>query len=192
MNILSLFPAVPLVMMLGLWLSKSTRQIHTVMVAGSSLLVALAVVLVVQYLGLRGAGETAQMLFTESRVWYAPLNIHYAVGVDGISVAMLLLSAVIVFTGTFASWQMKSRRQSLLPLVLPVERGGVRVLHFGRPLHDVPVLRGGADPDVPADRRLGQRAQGIRRHEADADAHGRFGVAADRHSASTSVRAPRR
>ena len=26
MNILSLFPAVPLVMMLGLWLSKSTRQ----------------------------------------------------------------------------------------------------------------------------------------------------------------------
>ena len=62
MNILSLFPAVPLVMMLGLWLSKSTRQIHTVMVAGSSLLVALAVVLVVQYLGLRGAGETAQML----------------------------------------------------------------------------------------------------------------------------------
>ena len=46
MNILSLFPAVPLVMMLGLWLSKSTRQIHTVMVAGSSLLVALAVVLV--------------------------------------------------------------------------------------------------------------------------------------------------
>ncbi len=108
MNILSLFPAVPLVMMLGLWLSKSTRQIHAVMVAGSSLLVALAVVLVVQYLGLRGAGETAQMLFTESHVWYAPLNIHYAVGVDGISVAMLLLSAVIVFTGTFASWQMKS------------------------------------------------------------------------------------
>ena len=108
MNILSLFPAVPLLMMLGLWLSKSTRQIHAVMVAGSSLLVALAVVLVVQYLGLRGAGETAQMLFTESRVWYAPLNIHYAVGVDGISVAMLLLSAVIVFTGTFASWQMKT------------------------------------------------------------------------------------
>ncbi|WP_462353413.1 complex I subunit 4 family protein [Alistipes timonensis] len=106
MNILSLFPAVPLVMMLGLWLSKSTRQIHAVMVAGSSLLVALAVVLVVQYLGLRGAGETAPMLFTASHVWYAPLNIHYAVGVDGISVAMLLLSAVIVFTGTFASWQM--------------------------------------------------------------------------------------
>ena len=47
-------------------------------------------------------------------MWYAPLNIHFAVGVDGISVAMLLLSAIIVFTGTFASWQLKttSRRTS--------------------------------------------------------------------------------
>ena len=107
MNILSLFPAVPLVMMLGLWLSKSRRQIHTVMVVGSTALLALAVWLVFHYLGLREVGETAQMLLTESVMWYAPLNIHYAVGVDGISVAMLLLSAIIVFTGTFASWQMQ-------------------------------------------------------------------------------------
>ena len=69
----------------------------------------LAAVLVVRYLGLREAGETAAMLFTASHVWYAPLDIHYAVGVDGISVAMLLLSAVIVFTGTFASWRMQTQ-----------------------------------------------------------------------------------
>ena len=109
MNMLSLFPAIPLLMMLGLWLSKSTRQIRAVMVAGSSLLLLLAAALVVRYLGLREAGETAAMLFTASHVWYAPLDIHYAVGVDGISVAMLLLSAVIVFTGTFASWRMQTQ-----------------------------------------------------------------------------------
>ena len=109
MNMLSLFPAIPLLMMLGLWLSKSTRQIRAVMVAGSSLLLLLAAVLVVRYLGLREAGETAAMLFTASHMWYAPLDIHYAVGVDGISVAMLLLSAVIVFTGTFASWRMQTQ-----------------------------------------------------------------------------------
>ena len=108
MNILSLFPLIPLVMMLGLWISKNTRQIHAVMVAGSSALLALAIYLVFHYLGLREAGATDAMLLTDSVVWYAPLNIHYAVGVDGISVAMLLLSAIIVFTGTFASWQMKS------------------------------------------------------------------------------------
>ncbi len=109
MNMLSLFPLIPLVMMLGLWLSKSTRQIHAVMATGSAALLVLAVVLVVRFLGLREAGETAAMLFTDSHVWYAPLNIHYAVGVDGISVAMLLLSAIIVFTGTFASWRMQEQ-----------------------------------------------------------------------------------
>ena len=45
MNMLSLFPAIPVLMMLGLWLSKSARQVRAVMVAGSSLLLALAVVL---------------------------------------------------------------------------------------------------------------------------------------------------
>ena len=47
------------------------------------------------------------MLFTYSVEWFKPLNIAYSVGVDGISVVMLLLSSVIVFTGTFASWQLK-------------------------------------------------------------------------------------
>ena len=107
MNMLSLFPLLPLVMMLGLWLARSPRQVRAVMATGSSLLLVLAVALVVRYLGMREAGETAAMLLTDSVAWYAPLNIHYAVGVDGISVAMLLLSAVIVFTGTFASWRME-------------------------------------------------------------------------------------
>ncbi len=115
--------------MLGLWLSKSARQVRAVMVAGSSLLLALAAVLVVRYLGLREVGEQAAMLFTASHVWYAPLNIHYAVGVDGISVAMLLLSAIIVFTGTFASWRMQGAGQGVLPLVLPAERRRLRVLY---------------------------------------------------------------
>ena len=53
MNMLSLFPLIPLLMMLGLWISKSTRQIRAVMVAGSSLLLVLAVVLVFRFLGRR-------------------------------------------------------------------------------------------------------------------------------------------
>ena len=108
MNILSLFPAVPLLMMLGLWISRNTKQIHAVMVSGASLLLALSVYLVFAFFGMRAEGNTAEMLFTDSFMWYAPLNIHYSVGVDGISVAMLLLSSIIVFTGTFASWQMKT------------------------------------------------------------------------------------
>ncbi len=107
MNFLSLFVLVPALMMLGLWLSRNIKQIRGVMVAGASILLLMAVYLVFAYLGERSAGNTAEMLFTDSYVWYAPLNIHYAIGVDGISVAMLLLSAIIVFTGTFASWKLQ-------------------------------------------------------------------------------------
>lgn len=107
MNFLSLFVLIPVLMMLGLWITRNIRQIRIVMVTGASALLALAISLVFLYLGERNGGNTAEMVFTDSRVWYSPLNIHYAVGVDGISVMMLLLSAIIVFTGVFASWNMK-------------------------------------------------------------------------------------
>lgn len=107
MNFLSLFVLIPILMMSGLWVARNTRQIRIVMVTGASALLALAVTLVFLYLGERNGGNTAEMVFTDSRVWYSPLHIHYAIGVDGISVMMLLLSAIIVFTGVFASWNMQ-------------------------------------------------------------------------------------
>ncbi|MBC5620197.1 complex I subunit 4 family protein [Butyricimonas hominis] len=107
MNFLSLFVLIPILTMCGLFFSKNLQQIRVAVATGASLLLVLAVGLVFAYLGERGAGNTAEMLFTADTVWYAPLNIHYSVGVDGISVAMLLLSAIIVFTGTFASWKME-------------------------------------------------------------------------------------
>ena len=107
MNILSFFIIVPLLMLASLWASRSVNQVRGVMVAGASILLALSVYLTIDYIGLRQAGATGEMLFTASTVWYAPLQICYSVGVDGISVAMLLLSSIIVFTGTFASWKLQ-------------------------------------------------------------------------------------
>ncbi len=107
MNILSFYVLIPLLMLLGLWLSRSLNQVRGVMVAGASALLLLSVYLTVDYLGLRHAGATEEMLYTDSYMWYAPLHICYSIGVDGISVAMLLLSSIIVFTGTFASWKLK-------------------------------------------------------------------------------------
>ena len=110
MNFLSLFVLIPLLMLLGLWLAWLARnigQIRAVMVTGASALLVLAGVLTVMYLNARAGGATNEMLFCADVAWYPALNIHYSVGVDGISVAMLLLSAIIVFTGTFASWRLQ-------------------------------------------------------------------------------------
>ena len=107
MNFLSLFVLIPLLMLLGLWLARGIGQIRAVMVTGASALLVLAGVLTVMYLNARAGGATDEMLFCADVAWYPALNIHYSVGVDGISVAMLLLSAIIVFTGTFASWRLQ-------------------------------------------------------------------------------------
>ncbi|MBO7191941.1 MAG: NADH-quinone oxidoreductase subunit M [Bacteroidales bacterium] len=106
-NILILFVIIPLLMMLGLWASRNINQVRGVMVAGASMLLAMSVYLVFDYIGLRKAGADAEMLYTSSVSWYEPLNICFSFGVDGISVAMLLLSSIIVFTGTFASWKLQ-------------------------------------------------------------------------------------
>ncbi len=106
-NILIWFVIIPVFMMAGLGLccNRSMNAIRAVMVVGSTILLALAIWLCVDFLRLREMGVNDEMLFTGSWMWYAPLNIHLAVGVDGISVLMLMLSAVIVFAGIFASWQ---------------------------------------------------------------------------------------
>ena len=98
---------IPVVMLLGLWLSRNLNQVRGVMVAGSSCLLLLSIWLTLAFIQARNAGNTDVMLFTYSTPWFRPLNIAYSVGVDGISVVMLLLSSIIVFTGTFASWQLK-------------------------------------------------------------------------------------
>ena len=107
MNILSLFVLIPALMLLGLWIARNVNQVRGVMVAGASCLLALSVWLTYYFVTERAAGNTDEMLLVASTPWFKPLNIAYSVGVDGISVVMLLLSSIIVFTGTFASWQLK-------------------------------------------------------------------------------------
>jgi NADH-quinone oxidoreductase subunit M len=105
MNILSAFVIVPLAMLLILFACRKTSHIRAVMVAGASLLVALTAALTALFLQQR-AVSSDEMLLVADVVWYPSLNIHYTVGVDGISVLMLALSAIIVFTGVFSSWNM--------------------------------------------------------------------------------------
>ena len=62
MNILSLFVLIPLLMLGALWAARSLNLVRGVMVVGSTLLLALSVYLTIDYLALRLAGNTAEML----------------------------------------------------------------------------------------------------------------------------------
>ncbi len=117
-NILIYFVVIPLLMLGGVALCQNIRQIRAVAVTGSIALLGLSAWVLAEYLGLRAAGNADPMLFRGSWMWFEPLNIHLAVGVDGISIAMLFLSSIIVFAGSFASWEIKDPKAFFLWLIL--------------------------------------------------------------------------
>ena len=119
MNILSLFVLIPVLTMVGIGFTKNLKQTRLVSAIGMSFQLILAAILVYMYLAERNAGNMAEMLFTYDALWFPTLNIHYTVGVDGISVAMIGLTSVVVFAGVFASWNMDFlSREFFISLIL--------------------------------------------------------------------------
>ncbi len=108
MTFLTLFVIIPVLMLLCLWLAKNDTQVRMVMVVGSTALLALAIYLVIAFVDARETMPATEypFLFGDAIPWFKSLNIFYRTGVDGIAVVMILLSSIIVFTGTFASWQL--------------------------------------------------------------------------------------
>ena len=117
-NILIYFVIIPLLMLGGFALCRDVKQIRAVAVTGSTVLIGLSAWLLCDYLALRAAGETAEMLYCGSWTWFEPLHINLAVGVDGVSIAMLILSSIIVFAGSFASWKIYDARHFFMWLLL--------------------------------------------------------------------------
>ena len=117
-NILIYFVIIPLLMLGGFALCRDVKQIRAVAVTGSTVLIGLSAWLLCDYLALRAAGETAEMLYCGSWTWFEPLHINLAVGVDGVSIAMLILSSIIVFAGSFASWKIDDARHFFMWLLL--------------------------------------------------------------------------
>jgi NADH-quinone oxidoreductase subunit M len=117
-NVLIYFVVIPLLMLAGFAICKNVKQVRAVAVTGSILLLGLSGYVLSEYLALRAAGNVDEMLFRGDWTWFAPLNIKLSVGVDGVSVAMLILSSIIVFAGSFASWKIDDARHFFMWLLL--------------------------------------------------------------------------
>jgi NADH-quinone oxidoreductase subunit M len=116
---LSIFVIVPLLTIAGILFMKDNKGARLVSAIGMSIQLLLAIALVFLYLAERKAGNTAEMLFITDFVWFQALNIHYAVGVDGISVALILLTAIVIFAGIFSSWEVQYlSREFFISLIL--------------------------------------------------------------------------
>ena len=120
---LSLLVFIPLATALALLFCKGARQTRVLSLIGASVQLILAVVLLLHYRDERMAGNRAIMLFESDHSWFAPLNIHYHVGVDGISIAMILLTAFVVLAGILVSWTMETLSKEFFFLLLVLSVG---------------------------------------------------------------------
>ncbi len=61
--------------------------------------------------------------FLEDIVWVEQFGINYSLGVDGISLPMILLTAIVIFTGVLSSWSMTKRIKEFFVFLLILVAG---------------------------------------------------------------------
>src|SRR5688572_8342751 len=103
---LSLLILLPLITSLIILLVKGSKQVRIVALIGATTQLVLCFVLWYLYYQERSNGNISAFLFETNYTWYAPLNINYHIGVDGISIAMIMLTAFVVLSGVLVSWKM--------------------------------------------------------------------------------------
>src|ERR1043165_3923609 len=102
MTLLDVVLALPLVgFLLVLLIPREQHQT----IRGAALIISLAVFLGSLRLAVGFQADTASQQFINDRIWIASPEIHYHVGVDGISLWLVLLSTLLTPLCIFISWR---------------------------------------------------------------------------------------
>lgn len=119
MNPLLTLIIIPGLTMLGIALVSNLNYVRIISAIGMSAQLIFSFLLLYWFYQERHAGNTDEMLFVSSSMWYESLNIQWKFGVDGISVAMILLTSIVTFAGVFVSWQVELlRKEFFISLIL--------------------------------------------------------------------------
>ena len=117
MNLLLLI-LIPLVTAIAILLA-SKPQAKWIALAGSAIQFVAVFGLLGAFHAQRAAGNTKQFLFEQQYNWFPSLNISFHLGVDGISISMILLTAFVVIAGVLVSWNVtKMTREFFFLLIL--------------------------------------------------------------------------
>lgn len=99
------------------------RTVRVINVFGSTLNLALVICLLFLFMGnaremTLHVGETqTQLVFPLDLPWLSVMNIHYITGLDGLSILMMLLTAIVVLCGVLASWNISDRTREFFVLI---------------------------------------------------------------------------
>jgi len=132
---LSLLVVLPLLSGIAILFCSSTRTIRAVAFTASILQIFAAAFLIYAYMQARAAGNTSAMLFEYTHAWFASLNIQYHTGVDGISIAMIALTALVVQAGILISWQQERMTKEFFFFTFFIKCGRLWIFYFSRPFY---------------------------------------------------------
>src|SRR3990172_2925588 len=116
LNLLILIPAITL---LGILLANG-KMARVIALAGSFVQLAAALFMLFSYMK---SNDASHLAFEESHVWFAQWNINYHIGVDAISIAMILLTSVVLVAGVLVSWNIENKPKEFFFLLVMLATG---------------------------------------------------------------------
>jgi NADH-quinone oxidoreductase subunit M len=120
---LSLLVIIPLLNALAILVCRNPKQVRVISLIGTTLQLVISLILLVLFWKERSTGNFTPMLFQSDYTWISSLNIHFHMGVDGISIAMILLTAIVVQAGTMVSWTMEPMTKEFFFLLIFLSLG---------------------------------------------------------------------
>lgn len=132
MGLLSWIIALPLLTALAVVFcpTRLTRFIRWIALAGTGAHLALTLLTTIIFWKTASLDATTlktalltQLYLVERFTWFESLGIQYLVGVDGISMSMVILTSIIIFTGVLASWNVGHRHKEFFALLLTLVTG---------------------------------------------------------------------
>lgn len=120
LNLLIIFP---LLTCLAILFAGSKNAIRMIALAGAAVQLVLCIVLLIQFNRYTSSVTDGQMIFESSSPWFSSLNINYHTGVDGISIAMILLTAFVVLAGILVSWKVEKMTKEFFLLLTLLSAG---------------------------------------------------------------------
>ena len=117
MNLLLLI-GMPLLTAIAVLIAGNQRQVKWIALTGSAIQLILAMLLFVAYRNEQANGNLDQMLFQQNYALFPSLHIRFHLGVDGISIAMIMLTAFVVIAGVLVSWNVEKMTKEFYFLLI--------------------------------------------------------------------------
>lgn len=120
MNLLLLI-ALPLLTAIAVLLAQNKQQVKWISLTGSIAQLALSIILLFAFQQLDKTA--AAIAFEQHYAFIQSLNIHFHFGVDGISVAMILLTSFVFVAGVLVSWNIEKMTKEFYFLLILLALG---------------------------------------------------------------------